>query len=79
MKNLNILWKAPSKKTSSPASSFKIFLQSLNVSIDPACICDTDDDKLLKFRKASEKNEARRCLLKLALHCTVVSPPHYCC
>ena len=25
-------------------------------------ICDTDDDKLLEFRKASEKKEARRCL-----------------
>ena len=78
MKNLNILLKAPSKKTSSPASSFDIFLESLNVSIDPGCICNTDDDKLLEFRKGSEKNEARRCLFQFNFCGTEDSPPLYC-
>ena len=48
---------APSKKSSSPASSFDNFLESLKVSIDPACIFDTNADNLLEFRKASGENE----------------------
>ena len=59
------LLKAPSKKTSSPASYYDKYVESLRASVDPDCqisLQETDDDSFLEFRRNSEDKEARRCL-----------------
>ena len=61
----SFLLKAPSKKTSSPASSFDKYLETFKSPIEPTCetsFRDADDDEFSQFSKTNEDKEARRCL-----------------